>query len=286
MSESSILHMAVMKIGPYEANAMLNRNYDGNRHIRESKVNELANMMLRGQYMLNGESIIIHEDGTLLDGQHRLAAVVKSGVSVDFLIVTIRGDKKGLYVTMDNGTKRIPADFIEHKNKNNMASIAKIAYCIDFGAVPLASAMQGRTDSDTQASKIDIVGYANGNPLISDCVTNAMRMRNAVGKGPVKAFGTFLYVVSVYGYADGLSGFIEDFCSDMPEDRTVAALIGKIRKLYLANSKPSEKSIVGYLFNAYDHYLMHDGATMLNKWEQSFNRYDRMIKAAKEVDAA
>ncbi len=53
-----------------------------NRRIKESVVGYLAGEMKNGNFVYNGESIIVSDTGRLLDGQHRLLAIKYSGVSV------------------------------------------------------------------------------------------------------------------------------------------------------------------------------------------------------------
>lgn len=58
-----------------------------NRGISKDRVNAYVREILDGNWILNGESIKIGEDGTLKDGQHRLSAVVKANVPVKMLVV-------------------------------------------------------------------------------------------------------------------------------------------------------------------------------------------------------
>lgn len=57
------------------------------RKRTESRVNMYAADMAAGNWGLTGQGISFDENGHLLDGQHRLAAVVKSGKTVDMLVV-------------------------------------------------------------------------------------------------------------------------------------------------------------------------------------------------------
>lgn len=76
----------IEKISPKKAAELLKKNQN-NRKLRPDWINTLARIMLAGQWMLNGETIIIDSDGKLLDGQHRLHAVVKSGVEIESYVV-------------------------------------------------------------------------------------------------------------------------------------------------------------------------------------------------------
>lgn len=81
------MHISIQTVTPKMADALLESN-TRNRNISESKVNEYAREMTAGKWALTHQGISISSDGTLLDGQHRLAAIVKSGVSVKMPVST------------------------------------------------------------------------------------------------------------------------------------------------------------------------------------------------------
>lgn len=95
-----------------------------NRQLRKNIVDYYASIMEKGQWMLNGEGIIFNELGVLVDGQHRLAAVAKSGVNVEMLVV--RNVNKDSFATIDSGITRKVSDTFFVKgipNANNVSSI-------------------------------------------------------------------------------------------------------------------------------------------------------------------
>lgn len=74
-------------ITPKMAEEYLTHNTNNYRFISNIKVGNYAEDMKRGLWQENGESIVFGADGILKDGQHRLKAIVKSGVSVPILVV-------------------------------------------------------------------------------------------------------------------------------------------------------------------------------------------------------
>src|SRR3954453_8673381 len=88
VSPDDILDMAVNMVGTVTvyvtvpvAQALLSMN-TGNRPIIEKWVKTLADRMRRGAWILTGNTVIVASEGILNDGQHRLHAVVESGVTV------------------------------------------------------------------------------------------------------------------------------------------------------------------------------------------------------------
>lgn len=69
------------EISPEQAKKWLEKN-DNNRNINYAKVKKMAKDMKEGHWDTTHQGIAIASDGTLVDGQHRLLAIVESGVTV------------------------------------------------------------------------------------------------------------------------------------------------------------------------------------------------------------
>jgi hypothetical protein len=118
------LAVEVRKITPAMAAEMLAHN-DRNRRLDKEKVAEYARDMSTGRWHLNGQTIQIAEDGTLLNGQHRLSAVVLADVSVDMLVVS--GLPAYVRTTIDTGRKRTMSDVLGMDDVKNPSQVAAIA---------------------------------------------------------------------------------------------------------------------------------------------------------------
>lgn len=75
-----------------------------NRRINPGVVARYAEAMSRGRWDLNGESVKLSSTGQLIDGQHRLSAVMRSGVHVPMVVV--RGLPASAQDTIDIGNRR------------------------------------------------------------------------------------------------------------------------------------------------------------------------------------
>jgi hypothetical protein len=112
---------AIERITPARAQELLGSN-QRNRNLRPGLVNELAAAMERGEWELNGETIKVAEDGTLIDGQHRLQAVVDSGVAIDTVIVwDLLPEAQD---TIDVGRRRRLADVLAIEGYSDPAALA------------------------------------------------------------------------------------------------------------------------------------------------------------------
>ncbi len=63
------------------------RNQAPNRSVSEVRVKDFAQQMRDGRWMLSPQPICTDIEGRVIDGQHRLLAVIASGVSVTMLVV-------------------------------------------------------------------------------------------------------------------------------------------------------------------------------------------------------
>lgn len=124
-----------VSVTPDLAREWLKRN-SHNRNLNERRVNVLAGAMKRGEWHENGDTIRFSSEGVLLDGQHRLAAVVKSGVTIRALVV--EGLTQETQDTMDAGKLRSFADVLKLRgisDENNVAALARKVYVWETGQV-------------------------------------------------------------------------------------------------------------------------------------------------------
>lgn len=74
-------------ITPARAAYLLTLN-TGNRPLSVSRVRQMVRDMQAGNWLYNGKSILVSATNVLLDGQHRLTAVVESGVTIRSIVIT------------------------------------------------------------------------------------------------------------------------------------------------------------------------------------------------------
>jgi len=106
----------VMLVDPGTAEKLLLRNTHNRPKSRQHAV-KLSFTIKRGEWKLNGEPIIIADDGTLLDGQHRLQAIVMSGITVP--VVVVSGVDRSAFDTIDQGRKRTTGDVFSINGEND-----------------------------------------------------------------------------------------------------------------------------------------------------------------------
>jgi len=101
------MKMQIQLITPEIARAYLTKNID-NRNKRGWWASGIASMIKRGEWIPTHQGVAFAESGKLIDGQHRLEAVVEADIPVEMLVVT--GVRDDAYKVLDNGIKRTLSD--------------------------------------------------------------------------------------------------------------------------------------------------------------------------------
>lgn len=130
----------VERITPAIAKHILANNAN-NRNFSRITVKKYAQEMKSGNWQLNYEPVVISNTGKLLNGQHRLMAIVQSGVAVDLYVIRGADDNITIY---DRGYLRKEDQVIAMMGVTNSTkgtvAIAKsfYKYCLPVtsGAVP------------------------------------------------------------------------------------------------------------------------------------------------------
>jgi hypothetical protein len=108
-------------IDPETAEAWLGRN-TRNRPMRSRKVATLAAAIGRGEWVVNGDMIRFDVAGVLIDGQHRLQAIVEAGVAVQSYVM--RNAPHEVQATLDTGARRNYGDILTLRGEVNAVALA------------------------------------------------------------------------------------------------------------------------------------------------------------------
>jgi hypothetical protein len=115
-------------ITPEIAKQLLEFN-TSNRPLTQSWINDLAKRMSALEWKENGESIKFNGT-TLIDGQHRLLACIKSGVPFHTLVVD--GIDSNVFDSIDQGKKRSGADTLAVRGEKQVSLLASSLAFVDL----------------------------------------------------------------------------------------------------------------------------------------------------------
>lgn len=126
----------IRMITPAEAEAMLEKN-TLNRKLSSRNVAKFAKMMTDGGWIFDAAPITFNGTGDLLNGQHRLFALIESGTTQQFLVV--RGVENAAMEVMDTGKSRTFADVLKMHDQNindivALAAAINLIYRYENGA--------------------------------------------------------------------------------------------------------------------------------------------------------
>lgn len=117
-------------ITPAMAQEHLSRNA-ANRSLSQKSVDMYARDMAAGDWKSTHQGIAFDENGGLCDGQHRMAAVIRAGVTVRFWVT--RGVSRSSFGVLDIGRTRSMADRLsiddtfDGKHATQLAAVARLA---------------------------------------------------------------------------------------------------------------------------------------------------------------
>lgn len=129
-SAQPIMRVAIEYVDPGLAKEMLRFNTI-NRSLRGTHVDFFKELLRRGKFGrtaadVTHQPIAIATDGTLLDGQHRLTAIVETGIGA-YLLVATDCDKR-TFPLIDRGRSRSTSDALHITNRE--AAIGRLLFGI------------------------------------------------------------------------------------------------------------------------------------------------------------
>ncbi len=111
-NEKCKIGIYITMVTPELAEKILQSNHENQRTLKQHVVDSYTRAMKAGLWTAgNGETIKFSEKGDLIDGQHRLTAVIKSGTSVPMMVMT--GIKEKFLTCIDNGAPRNLGDALK-----------------------------------------------------------------------------------------------------------------------------------------------------------------------------
>ena len=273
-----------MLVTPEQAQEWLEHNYERQRGIRKTVVRQYARDMESGNWNEDVEQpIVITKDGTLIDGQHRLAALVETGRPLWMFVVTDADISQFDYI--DCGARRKASDMLMGiPNRNMMASLGKMAYATVSGTAPLTSCLYGRICNRTQATRVEISTYVIENEKeLQRFVRMGSNMRNEVKCGSGSVYAYALYISDFIGDWGSGEDLYEDFIRPVPTLNVVSILK---RKLFQnADKAKDNKWLLGTVLQAINAVRTRTSPKQLNKGDTYVNIYSKLVDAERRKRA-
>lgn len=263
----------LFEVTPDVAKRMLESNYDKNRVVSKKWVTQLATMIRDGSYIYdNGQNaIVVDEDGTLYDGQHRLLAVIEAGVT-QLMRINVVDNGEAIFQTLDNGKMRSASNFIGARE----AAIARIAYCLERGDSLITESFRGYFYAGRVPTRLEITTYYQGNKAkVDKAATKAHLMYDSTRKGSIAVYGGFVLLLEMLG--DDPSNFVELFGVD--EGNEVSPI--KFTIVRHDNVGHDRTWLLGTLLQGYEIVKAGGKVKSLTKQSHYIDRYNKLLMEAR-----
>ena len=234
-------------VTPEDAQQILKGNTN-NRTVKKSLVKYFKNQIERGIWQFNGDAIRIAANGTLLDGQHRLLAVIAAKKPITTLVV--RGLSTETFKTIDTGCVRTIADHLHIEGfgaSNILGAAVKVAMRFD-GATGVY------TNNVDRISPTEIIGWLNRHETFPEFVKFCMP---AKGFTSVSTLSGVYYICSIMDPDAALSFFTGVVTGERLSAKSPAMLL-RNRLLSIRNDGRAgamyQKTMVALIVHAFNCY--------------------------------
>jgi hypothetical protein len=263
-------------ITPAQAKAYLTNNHANQRNITNSHVLHLSQQMKAGQWMMTGEGIIFDSSGNLLDGQHRLTAVIMSGTNVPFMV--IRGVDSEAFKAMGRGKIRSNGNvFAIHGVPNFNVAASATAGVLNYRraiAVPIKKegkiiSMGGSLNSYIRASSTDMVEEYDKHPEeYQHAIRLANMNRHHVGPAATSIVAS-LALIDANHDIHQVQAFWEGFKTgaNLSEGDPILTLRNRISENTKAKAKLSQNMITVLMIKAWNCYVKEKSCRLLRAYD-------------------
>ncbi|MQA08992.1 MAG: hypothetical protein GEU98_10695 [Pseudonocardiaceae bacterium] len=164
------------KITPRTAQRWLDETNTSNRPLSKSVLRSFAEAMQRGDWKVTHQGIAFDTNGVLVDGQHRLAAIVEADMPVEMTVFT--DVPPDTFDVLDTGKRRNAADALAiegEKYPHMLASMVRTVYLYENRS---DAAWSGRSAAVTNHQVLETL---DAHPAIRDVITLGERISTATG---------------------------------------------------------------------------------------------------------
>ena len=215
----------LVTVTPAIAEAWLTRNKK-NRPINRRVLNEYKRQIEEGKWKINGETIIFDQNGWMINGQHRLNAILETGHSIDCYVIF--DVDSGSFATLDSGSKRKTAQVFSLSGEQNCVALSAaigVAWKFDRKLDPWLSIRPTATEA---------AYWLEENPSIRESVEICIQNTGSLGYGAVLA--GFHFIASKLD-RDAADGFIRSLGSGANLDEGNPILLLRNRLMSIKANK-------------------------------------------------
>jgi hypothetical protein len=168
LGKQKMITFTLEAISPHVAKQYLERNHK-NRSLTKERVNALSRDIQSDAFMVTHQCIAFNANGDLIDGQHRLSAVVATGKSVQMYVARYERTETAMALPFDNGLTRKHYDILDITRKQTELASAVLR-------------IKGRANTFTSADIQACVDHHESQfNTVLECSSNTAKHRSSAG---------------------------------------------------------------------------------------------------------
>jgi len=261
----------IRTISPEQAKEMLKRN-GNNRGLKDTHVKFLANQMKNGSWQFDGQPIRFTEEGRLLDGQHRLNAVVESGTTQEFLV--LKGISADAFKVMDTGKNRNVGDIFSIEGINNYVTVSSTCRTL----IMFKNNRFYRAFKDQQPSNTDVLNFYNQHPEVSDIVKKCTPLYKEFNHVlPVVLISSCFYIMSEKNTTEA-EIFWRKLCTglDLEQGSPIKYLRDRLIADKISNRKITYREKMALIIKAWNSFRKRETVKFI-RWDANVKRFPILI---------
>jgi len=249
-------------ITPIMAEKYLASNAGHQRNVAFSHLFHLRQQMENDQWMMTGEPIIFDVNGCLVDGQHRLRALILAGITLQFMVV--RGVPFESFVAMNSGKSRSNGNiFAIHGVPNYNSAAAAVRVVLNYRR---ARAITRRDGKDVESGSLNSYVKASVSELIEEydkhpceygqAIAIALACKKSAPVSAVAAVAAIALIDARHGIDEVLL-FWDGFRTgaNLESDDPILYLNNKMRDNAGSRNKMSQNMVITLMIEAWNRYV-------------------------------
>lgn len=220
-----------------------------NRQLIPALATRYAGDIQSGDWHLTGHTVQFAHTGRLLDGQHRLAAIVQSGVAVRNFVV--RGLAESAQQYMDQGKARTAGDALAlngYAHTHVLAAAARLGVLVDSDAL-------FRDKASQRVSHARIIQWVESNPDIVEAVrfVHGSPQRHTHLRPSVMAYAYWRFCKVD---PDDAADFFVRLGSgaNLAPGSPLLALQSRVNQFAITGHRPTTRQLLGLLYRVWNAY--------------------------------
>lgn len=221
------------------------------RTIRPGKVAAMAMDIRNGSWTFNNDAVCVDKERNLLNGQHRMLAIIESGTPTKFLVQFNTPPES--MKNIDTGTARTLSDYLKFASEINTTTLAatiRILILLRTGG--------GLTQEDSKKNKITTTqasAFLEDHPEIRASVDFTVNNRRSLGPPPGPSAAAHYLISQTAGqkYADYYFKKLVSL-SDEPTGSAVLAVDNRVRTIREQHQKIDYPRWMALLIKGYNYY--------------------------------